>query len=142
MWACRCSNKHKEISFIILLKLTHDSDFLFVWLIVLCLVNQADFLSFNWNSNSGIFYFIIFFICLFLITNIFRSVDSGEYLHVNYICIFQKFDGNEFLMCLKKLISIDKDWVPQEENCSLYIRPTFIATEVRSVKLFSLLLFC
>lgn len=39
------------------------------------------------------------------------------------------FDGSEFLKCLKKLISIDQKWVPQDKDSSLYIRPTFIGTE-------------
>ncbi|XP_028408900.1 branched-chain-amino-acid aminotransferase, cytosolic-like isoform X3 [Dendronephthya gigantea] len=38
------------------------------------------------------------------------------------------FDGDEFLKCIVELIKIDKDWVPKEDSCSLYIRPTFIAT--------------
>ncbi|KAK6972998.1 branched-chain-amino-acid aminotransferase mitochondrial [Biomphalaria glabrata] len=39
------------------------------------------------------------------------------------------FDQIELLRCLKKLISIDHEWVPQSINSSLYIRPTFIGTE-------------
>uniref|UniRef100_A0A2C9JWQ8 Branched-chain-amino-acid aminotransferase n=2 Tax=Biomphalaria glabrata TaxID=6526 RepID=A0A2C9JWQ8_BIOGL len=39
------------------------------------------------------------------------------------------FDQAEFLKCIKKLISIDHEWVPQSKNCSLYVRPTFIGTE-------------
>lgn len=39
------------------------------------------------------------------------------------------FDGEEFLKCLKKLISIDKEWVPDYVSSSLYIRPTFIGTQ-------------
>ena len=42
----------------------------------------------------------------------------------------QDFDGEEFLECIKDLLRIDKDWVPGAENCSLYIRPTMIGTEV------------
>ena len=43
---------------------------------------------------------------------------------------FPTFDPNELLNCLKKLVTIDADWVlPAETNCSLYIRPTMIATE-------------
>ncbi|XP_054708205.1 branched-chain-amino-acid aminotransferase, mitochondrial-like isoform X2 [Uloborus diversus] len=40
-----------------------------------------------------------------------------------------KFDKEEFLKCLKKLVSIDKDWVPSSDGSSLYIRPTFIGVE-------------
>jgi branched-chain amino acid aminotransferase len=34
-----------------------------------------------------------------------------------------------FLEALKKLVTIDKDWIPQGSGTSLYIRPTMIATE-------------
>ncbi|KAL3842633.1 hypothetical protein ACJMK2_020624 [Sinanodonta woodiana] len=39
------------------------------------------------------------------------------------------FDGREFLKCIKKLVSIDSEWVPRSLESSLYIRPTFIGTE-------------
>uniref|UniRef100_T1JE10 Branched-chain-amino-acid aminotransferase n=1 Tax=Strigamia maritima TaxID=126957 RepID=T1JE10_STRMM len=39
------------------------------------------------------------------------------------------FSEDEFLKCLKKLISIDADWVPRSADASLYIRPTFIGIE-------------
>lgn len=39
------------------------------------------------------------------------------------------FDQTEFLKCIKKLISIDQEWVPYSQKCSLYVRPTFIGTE-------------
>lgn len=54
---------------------------------------------------------------------------------------FQRFNNSATIMSmptvdvdktvtwLKKLISIDKKWVPQKQNQSLYIRPTMIATE-------------
>ena len=38
-------------------------------------------------------------------------------------------DENLALEGLKKLIEIEKDWVPSSEGTSLYIRPTIIATE-------------
>jgi len=34
-----------------------------------------------------------------------------------------------FLEGIKELIRVDADWIPQESNCSLYIRPTLIGTE-------------
>ena len=40
-----------------------------------------------------------------------------------------QFDGAEFLDCLKKLISVDHDWVPSSTSSTLYIRPTMIGTE-------------
>lgn len=39
------------------------------------------------------------------------------------------FDGEEFFKCMKSLIRLDEEWVPYRENCSLYVRPTFIGTE-------------
>ncbi|KAK2565396.1 Branched-chain-amino-acid aminotransferase [Acropora cervicornis] len=38
------------------------------------------------------------------------------------------FDGKEFLKCLRHLISIEKEWVPYSNKCSLYLRPTLIGT--------------
>lgn len=34
-----------------------------------------------------------------------------------------------FLAALRELVSVDERWVPSEKGCSLYIRPTLIATE-------------
>lgn len=39
------------------------------------------------------------------------------------------FDGGELMKCIKKLINIDSDWVPNSDKCSLYVRPTMIGTE-------------
>jgi branched-chain amino acid aminotransferase len=39
------------------------------------------------------------------------------------------FDKDELLKCLLKFISVEKQWVPKEPRASLYVRPTFIATE-------------
>lgn len=39
------------------------------------------------------------------------------------------FDGDEFFKCLKKLVSIDRDWIPRHGFSSLYIRPTFIGVQ-------------
>ncbi|GIY45638.1 branched-chain-amino-acid aminotransferase [Caerostris darwini] len=39
------------------------------------------------------------------------------------------FDGEEFLKCIKELVSIDRRWVPKDDRSSLYLRPTFIGTE-------------
>ncbi|XP_054707315.1 branched-chain-amino-acid aminotransferase, cytosolic-like [Uloborus diversus] len=36
------------------------------------------------------------------------------------------FDKEEFLKCLKKLVTIDKSWIPDTVESSLYIRPTYI----------------
>lgn len=39
------------------------------------------------------------------------------------------FDGAELTELLRKLVSIDKEWVPYSTTSTLYIRPTFIGTE-------------
>lgn len=36
------------------------------------------------------------------------------------------FDKEEFIKCLKKYVSIEKDWIPNSPLASLYLRPTFI----------------
>jgi len=42
------------------------------------------------------------------------------------------FDGNEFIAVLKQYILLEKDWIPNKWDFSLYIRPTAISMEVRS----------
>uniref|UniRef100_UPI00398F34CD branched-chain-amino-acid aminotransferase, cytosolic-like isoform X1 n=1 Tax=Pristiophorus japonicus TaxID=55135 RepID=UPI00398F34CD len=39
------------------------------------------------------------------------------------------FDKEELVECIRKLIEIDREWVPYSDAASLYIRPTFIGTE-------------
>ncbi|XP_071756584.2 branched-chain-amino-acid aminotransferase, cytosolic isoform X2 [Centroberyx gerrardi] len=43
------------------------------------------------------------------------------------------FNRSELLECIKRLVEIDQDWVPQSDSASLYIRPTFLGIEVRRV---------
>lgn len=40
------------------------------------------------------------------------------------------FDPLEFVECMKRLIKIEEEWIPHSETSSLYIRPTFIGTDV------------
>lgn len=42
------------------------------------------------------------------------------------------FDKGEMLECIRKLVEIDQEWVPYSQDTSLYIRPTFVGTEVSS----------
>jgi len=44
------------------------------------------------------------------------------------------FDKAELVKCINKLVEIDQEWVPYSTDASLYIRPTFIGTEVRNLK--------
>ena len=46
------------------------------------------------------------------------------------LCI-PEIDEDFALTALKKLISVDQDWIPKAEGTSLYIRPFIIATEPR-----------
>lgn len=39
-----------------------------------------------------------------------------------------QFDKAEFLECIKELVRVERDWVPDEEGFSVYIRPTLIGT--------------
>lgn len=39
-----------------------------------------------------------------------------------------EFDEKELLECIKKLVRLEKDWIPEGKGYSLYIRPTMIAT--------------
>lgn len=43
--------------------------------------------------------------------------------------VLPEFDAAEFVASLRKLISIDKEWVPYSQTSTLYIRPTLIGTE-------------
>eukprot|EP01080_Neovahlkampfia_damariscottae_P002251 gene2251-2425_t len=38
------------------------------------------------------------------------------------------FDEQQFVKCLAALINVERDWVPEKEGFSLYIRPTMIST--------------
>ncbi|MBR1737155.1 MAG: branched-chain amino acid aminotransferase [Firmicutes bacterium] len=46
------------------------------------------------------------------------------------MCIPQ-IPEEDFVQALKKLVEIEKDWVPSQEGTSLYLRPFVIATEPR-----------
>lgn len=51
----------------------------------------------------------------------------------------QLFDKVELLECIRKLVEVDQEWVPYSLDASLYIRPTFIGTEVSPAYLFHVL---
>ncbi len=42
-----------------------------------------------------------------------------------------QFDGKEMIECLKELVKIEKDWIPDRPLHSLYIRPTSISMDNR-----------
>ncbi|CAB1345766.1 unnamed protein product [Coregonus sp. 'balchen'] len=39
------------------------------------------------------------------------------------------FDRAELVECIRRLVQVDLEWVPQSDTASLYIRPTFLGTE-------------
>ncbi|MHA1772417.1 MAG: branched-chain amino acid aminotransferase [Candidatus Thorarchaeota archaeon] len=45
--------------------------------------------------------------------------------------VMPEVDPQFILHAIKELVRIERDWVPQEQGTSLYIRPTMIATEAR-----------
>lgn len=61
---------------------------------------------------------------------LFRPEKNMERLNLSNdrLCI-PKIDEEFSLDALKKLLQVDKDWVPTAEGTSLYIRPFIIATE-------------
>jgi branched-chain amino acid aminotransferase len=56
--------------------------------------------------------------------NMQRLSDSMHRLH--FECY--DFNQNELLECIKELIRVDENWIPDGEGYSLYIRPTMIGT--------------
>ncbi len=62
--------------------------------------------------------------------NLFRPEMNMERLNQSNerICI-PKFDGKFVLSAIKKLIEIEKDWIPEAPDTALYIRPFIIATD-------------
>ncbi|XP_058414628.1 branched-chain-amino-acid aminotransferase, cytosolic isoform X5 [Diceros bicornis minor] len=46
------------------------------------------------------------------------------------------FGREELLECIQQLVKLDQEWVPYSTSASLYIRPTFIGTEVQTDSLF------
>ncbi|KAK2154184.1 hypothetical protein LSH36_275g09029 [Paralvinella palmiformis] len=43
--------------------------------------------------------------------------------------VMPTFDVHELVECMKKLISVDQEWVPYHPTSTLYIRPTLIGSE-------------
>ncbi|XP_075047191.1 branched-chain-amino-acid aminotransferase, cytosolic-like [Mixophyes fleayi] len=61
---------------------------------------------------------------------LFRPTLNMERMHRTALrACLPSFDKAELLECLRRLIDIDRDWVPKSTSASLYIRPTFIGTE-------------
>ncbi|XP_055792971.1 branched-chain-amino-acid aminotransferase, cytosolic-like [Salvelinus fontinalis] len=43
--------------------------------------------------------------------------------------LLHAFDRAELGECIRRLVQVDLEWVPQSDSASLYIRPTFLGTE-------------
>ncbi|XP_040012927.1 branched-chain-amino-acid aminotransferase, cytosolic-like isoform X1 [Xiphias gladius] len=61
---------------------------------------------------------------------LFRPMLNMERMHrsADRSCL-PLFDKGELLECIRKLVEIDREWVPYSQDASLYIRPTFIGVE-------------
>lgn len=79
--------------------------------------------------------------------NLFRPMENFNRLNrsAEKVCIPQ-FDPDFALKALKKLLEIDKEWIPQKHGESLYIRPFIIATQsflgVKPSKTYKFLIIC
>ena len=59
------------------------------------------------------------------------SCAPNENFIMYYAFLFlQGFDKEELMECIQQLVKLDQEWVPYSTSASLYIRPTFIGTEV------------
>lgn len=102
----------------------------------------------KWEDTNS-FIYDLFFFCSFLWENkqlfegmkAYRGVDGRirifrPNMNMNRMNLSAKrsglptFDGDEFIKCLSRLVSIDQEWVPHTEQASLYIRPTLIGIDV------------
>ncbi|MFB0521498.1 MAG: branched chain amino acid aminotransferase, partial [Desulfatiglandales bacterium] len=61
---------------------------------------------------------------------LFRAVDNFKRLNYSArrVCM-PELDVDLAMEALKKLILVDREWIPKSRGTSLYIRPTMIATE-------------
>jgi branched-chain amino acid aminotransferase len=61
---------------------------------------------------------------------IFRPDKNFERMNVSHKQLgFPMIDVNEMVSCLKELVKIEKDWIPDRPQHSLYIRPTSICMD-------------
>jgi len=54
--------------------------------------------------------------------NVRRMLKSAQRL------CFPEFDPEQLLECMKELVKVDRDWIPNQFGYSLYLRPTMIST--------------
>lgn len=114
------------------------------------------------SEKSSIFFFASFYrLQLFEGMKAYRGVDGRirifrPNMNMNRMNMSAKrsglptFDGDDFIKCISRLVSIDQEWVPHTEQASLYIRPTLIGIDVsilskiecRNIKLVDLKINC
>ncbi len=62
--------------------------------------------------------------------NLFRPADNMRRINVsNERMVIPPIDVGFGVECIRRLVSVDRDWVPGSENTSLYIRPFIISTD-------------
>lgn len=44
--------------------------------------------------------------------------------------VLQTFNESELVKCVEELVRVDREWVPYSSTGALYLRPTFIGTDV------------
>lgn len=60
----------------------------------------------------------------------FRPIENMKRMQTSFDALaFPEFDPVELEKCVRKLVEVDKDWIPWREKHSLYIRPTGISNE-------------
>lgn len=60
---------------------------------------------------------------------LFRPDKNMERMNTSCARLFlPAFDGEALTECIKELIKVDRDWIPEGDGFSLYIRPTAIST--------------
>jgi branched-chain amino acid aminotransferase len=62
--------------------------------------------------------------------NIYRIDKNYERMNASHRQLgFPEFNGGEMIELTKKLIELDKDWIPERPLHSMYIRPFSIAMD-------------
>ena len=60
---------------------------------------------------------------------LFRPDKNMERMNTSCKRLFlPEFDGEALTECIKQLIKVDRDWIPEGDGFSLYIRPTAVST--------------
>jgi len=63
------------------------------------------------------------------LTRMFRPLKNMERLNSSHeFLFFPTFQAEEMCECIKELVRLDNDWIPEGDGYSVYIRPTSIST--------------